>query len=627
MKIALPEFHSDGNSVSWIELLTLPIWLALSVGAVDGLATSVWIRFCDFDWLWVPAVVYASLAAAATLATAALSPFLTLRRAILGGWFCFCLVVTYGREKLLWPGIGKLAAILLAIGVASATTRLVHRHYPSLLHYQKMTLRWLILTVAVVATGTAVGRSLREMAAERSLPEEIPEAQNVLIVIVDTLRADHLSMYGYGRDTSPNLSRLAAQGVLFENAVAPSSWTLPSHASMMTGVYPREHRTEKIGAQLGTQWPTIAEALNRVGYRTAAFSGNHGFFSRHHGLARGFLHFDDHYKNTYANFSTPLVGRLRYWAYRLGAYAVAQIGFQSAADINHLALKWIDGAHNRPFFVVLNYFDVHEYLAPEPFGHAFTSEKHPTKKNLVSLTFDRFVKLNDREMAEQMAAYDGAVKYVDNQIQDLLNALQSRGLLNTTTVIVTSDHGEEFGGHGLLLHGNALYRGAIHVPLIVWHPGSIPAGIRVSRPVSTVSLPRTVLGFAGPAATNLFPGRSLQDLWSGAAPELAWPDPISELAKLPFNRDWPSYNGPMHSVMTPEWHYILQGSKEQLYAWKTDPQELHDQAEEQPRVCATLREELTGQQQPILGSTKTDPGSRLSAAGQGNRVEKTRTAN
>src|SRR5262249_11531360 len=122
-------------------------------------------------------------------------------------------------------------------------------------------------------------------------------SRNVLVVLVDTLRADHLSTYGYSRPTSPNLTGIAKEGMLFENAISPSSWTLPSHASILTGLYPHDHHAELYASSLGEGYPTLAESLTRLGYRTAAFSANTGTFSRTRGFGRGFLHFEDDFQN------------------------------------------------------------------------------------------------------------------------------------------------------------------------------------------------------------------------------------------------------------------------------------------------------------------------------------------
>jgi arylsulfatase A-like enzyme len=181
---------------------------------------------------------------------------------------------------------------------------------------------------------------------------------------------------------------------------------------------------------------------------------------------------------------------------------------------------------------------------------------------------------------------------VNDSVQRLLSQLNERNLLRNTIVVFTSDHGQGFGDHGIYGHGKSLYRQEIHVPLVFWKPGTMPASVRVPTPVSTTDIAATILDLTAPDNEKVqpLPGQSLAALWRSSEPDTTWPEPISELARLHwFAKDAPNYNGPVRSIVTPEWHYIRQEGKDLLFDWKTDPGETHDMCAAQPTVCDTLR--------------------------------------
>jgi len=400
-------------------------------------------------------------------------------------------------------------------------------------------------------------RNRNEARALSQLPASQPGAPSVLLIVVDTLRADHLSVYGYARPTSPNVDQLAGHGLLFKNAVSASSWTLPAHASMLTGLYPHSH-----GAQaednLGTGFRTLAEALSADGYRTAAFSAN-GTFSRGRGVGRGFVHFEDDFQNLTSISRETIFGfRLEEILSRLHLLDDLP-GRLRAEQINRSALHWIDGGHG-PFLVVLNYYDVHDpYLPPDPYLHRYTNVRHPNK--WYSERWEQFEHLSPAEIRAEMDAYDGAINYVDVNIANLLAELQHRGLTKNTLVVITSDHGEGFAEHGLMNHGNSLYRELTHVPLILWEPGTIPEGRVVAEPISLSSLSATVLDLVG--SKQVLPGISLRSFWSGA-PISNTSAPRSELAQLKWNPSYPNYYASMQSLTSSEWHYISGGNTGEL---------------------------------------------------------------
>ena len=412
---------------------------------------------------------------------------------------------------------------------------------------------------------------LDEISQTARLPKAKPDSPNILVIVVDALRADHLSGYGYHRNTSPFIDSLAKTGTLFQNAISASSWTQPSHASLLTGRYVYDHQAEL--KPLDNRFPTIGEMLQLEGYRTGAFSGNTEFFTRRQGFGRGFLHFEDDYQSVQDDvLNSSLFGFLfDYYGLRKALKYGGTPGRKYAENTNQSILKWIDRDKTSPFFVFVNYFDVHDpYLPPEPYRSKYTSVQNPG--GLINGFLEHYSPdLTPEQVQSEMASYDGAISYVDDQIKYLLNEFKQRGLLENTLVVFTSDHGESFGEHGFFQHSASLYIQEVHVPLIFWWPGHIPANRSIDVPVTNSAISATILSLIK-AQTNPFPGPALDPLIFGQIIEGDWPDPVSELAQFtgasPKN---PSTHGAMSSVFNQKLHYIVHEKfGEELYAWVAD---------------------------------------------------------
>jgi arylsulfatase A-like enzyme len=230
--------------------------------------------------------------------------------------------------------------------------------------------------------------------------------------------------------------------------------------------------------------------------------------------------------------------------------------------VNQEVLRWIDRDGIHPFLAFLNYFDAHY-----PYGGPPTYPKP---------AWDRGGRIDE---------YDASVRYGDDATGRLLQELGRRGLIHKTLVIITSDHGEALGQHGLTYHSQALYRELIHVPLVIWFPGHIPEGMRVPTPVSNAAIPATILDIIGASAPDTFPSSSLSPLWH-AGGGMNWPDPLSELAqndiidkedKIAGKTVPIASTGSMKSVVTPQWHFITHETRgNQLYDWMRDPGEASD---------------------------------------------------
>jgi len=466
---------------------------------------------------------------------------------------------------------------VLALGMTVAFLRWFRKHEDAALRLWSRTLPW-VAAVALLALLGIEGTSwLAERRAIRSLPAARMGSPNILVILLDTMRSDHLSAYGYSRATSPNLDRLALQGILFENAIAPSSWTLPSHASLLTGRYPTEHGAElKMYRQ---KFRTIVDELRSRGYRTAAFSANTFNFARFLGFGPGFIRFED----VMATAEDMAAGT--YYGRKFYRYILLPLGFEDlpgrrcAASMVPSVLDWMKSDRDHPSFTFVNFFDLHEpYLPPRPWRTRFSKLPNPGGK--IYSVLKRY-EPKPEDLQGEIDAYDGAISYLDEQIGVLLAGLEREGLARDTLVVATSDHGEMFGEHGLYHHRNALYRPLVQVPLILVWPDKLPRNLRIARPVSNAALAATFLDLLGVRDQTLFPIRSLVPLWTSADGAAEWPLPLSELAQGFFEPlvNSPARYGSMKSLVAPGWHFIChERDGAAMFDWKSDSAEAHDLA-------------------------------------------------
>lgn len=341
---------------------------------------------------------------------------------------------------------------------------------------------------------------------------------NVILIVLDTVRADHLSAYGYARDTTPNLRAFASEATLYSRAISTSNYSLPSHASLLTGQYGSRHGARRwpeygYDAPLGAGSQTLPEILLERGFSTAAVFANYGFLSHRFGLARGFSYFD----------ARPLkrVGFPRY-TMREGLSLFATLlqdpvetkGSRSAAAINAEVLAAIDRRDStaRPFFLVCNYMDAHiTLLPPPPFDRLFVDAESVPPRPSMSDGRPRFVggpAWSEENRDTYVARYDGAIAYLDSELGHLFDRLRRRGLFDESLILVTSDHGEALGERGFWGHGESVDQEQIHVPLIVKYPGQ-RRGAVVHQTVSGVDVMPTVLGVLGYPVPNGVQGRDL----------------------------------------------------------------------------------------------------------------------
>ncbi len=295
---------------------------------------------------------------------------------------------------------------------------------------------------------------------------------NLILLTLDTLRADHLGCYGYFRETSPAIDRLAGESAVFDNAIIPSPFTAPSHATMLTGLYPAGHGVLTNGYRLVSANRSLAEVLRDSGYRTAGFVAARRVLGRRFGFGQGFEVFEE-----------------------------GEADQRRAAEVNREVTAWLETlGDGERFFAWIHYYDIHcDYQAPEPWFELFCpgygGDIDPHGK--CGKSYYNSAELDDEDLDYVRSLYDGEIRYVDEQISGLLDRLAETGLLHRTIIVITSDHGESLGERGLVGHNLCLYDYEIRVPLIIRHPGLAAAPSRIGNLVSTASLMPSLLELLG----------------------------------------------------------------------------------------------------------------------------------
>ena len=431
----------------------------------------------------------------------------------------------------------------------------------------------------------------------------LPTRPNIVLITLDTVRADHLSAYGYSRPTTPQIDHLAAQGVLFENAIAASSWTLPSLASIFTGLLPHQGGANAF-RPVNLAWETLAEVLDEHGYTTAGFNANYFYGESGWGLAQGFHVYDDDATSLGYNLSRTLVGRVLVQPVYQATERYDVFYRRNAQELNADVFRWLRNSSPRPYFLFINYYDAHgPYLAPAPYDRRFgrrikfaehqpalSGESHPTKPR------------SAQEQADLIDGYDDCLNYLDTQVGELLQTLESAPGWKNTIVILTSDHGEAFGEHGAYHHGCDLHGEEIHVPLIFAGRG-VPAGVRVSSTVETRRLFATVLDLALGAAVPFGRLSVARDWEPGRVADNSGEVALSELSSSLTQTEAGTI-----SLTSSGWHYIRSAKgDEELYRRADDPGEKLDLSrlpQYQPileQLRGRLEEVVAGSLNPWLG--------------------------
>jgi arylsulfatase A-like enzyme/Tfp pilus assembly protein PilF len=399
-----------------------------------------------------------------------------------------------------------------------------------------------------LALAAAASACLLLLAACSSQPER------VVLISIDTLRADHLACYGAERARTPALDRIAAQGVRFDQAISPAPLTLPSHSTIMTGLNPPQHGVRDNSAfRLADDIPTLAESFREAGFATAAFVAAL-VLDRRHGLDRGFETYGDHL------------------GVRKSGRRAMLFPERPANQVVDEALDWLDTAPDR-FLLWVHVFDPHaRYTPPPDFGELFPD-----------------------------SPYAAEIAFADSQLERLLEAMDARWPDGRTLVIATGDHGESLGEHEEATHGNSVYDATQRVPLLMKGPG-VPRGVVVSSVVRLADIAPTVLALFELPPLPAISGLDLRPAWKGeeAEPRVAYVETLA--TRLQYG--W----SPLLGLRTAEYKYI-RAPRPELYELGTDPGELHDLAAARPAVARELDRVLEAQsagERPIRPTVTLD---------------------
>jgi arylsulfatase A-like enzyme len=348
---------------------------------------------------------------------------------------------------------------------------------------------------------------------------------NLLLVSIDSLRADHVGCYGYPRPTTPTLDALAEGGVRFETATSTTSWTLPSHAALFTGLPDSSHGLVDNGLRLDDGHLTLAETLREAGYETAGFYGG-PYLHPTFGLAQGF----DHYESCISGFGDDTTEEAVRAEARAGEAASHSdvTGPRTVAAVEAF-LERRAADDPRPLFLFVHFWDVHyDYIAPPEYVARFDPDYRGTLDGVDVMNNPRIRPgMPARDLAHLVALYDAEIRFTDDLLARLIAAFQGAAGDDGTVVAVTSDHGEEFLEHGSRGHAQTLYDEVLKIPLVVHAPGRVPEGVVVETPVRIVDIMPTLLGIAGIEKPASATGRDLSGLWRDGAGEV--PPALAEL--------------------------------------------------------------------------------------------------
>ena len=553
------------------DVFLLGIAAAIATGLLHALGLAIsHLGFDRMTWyprgfFWMSPVAYTLVLLPGAVVLGLLA--LTIRKQWVLAFSAFA-VATVGAFGLLLPttAISRAAALVLAAGVGTTVSRMVMQRSERWLSGAR---RVVILGIAVVTVGVLLhGRPPRASAAVASAGDRPP---NILLVVMDVVRAQNVTLNQPELPTTPGRARRGAEGVVFDWAFSTAPWTLPSHAGMLTGLYPRQQDGDWY-KPLQDDALTLTETLRDRGYATGGFVANLHYTAWDTGLAQGFDHYDDYTRDWLQVIRCSSYTQTALFTSLLDAKGIGDVvrAFASpnlsivpqhtyrtklADRVTGDFLRWQDGLGGRPFFALVNLMDGHlPHFEPEPLKSRYPPDVH-----------------------HDLRAYDASIQFIDAQLDSTFRALAQRGELDRTIVVVTSDHGELFEQHGLSGHANSLYLDLLHVPLMIRYPGRVPAGVRVASPVSLRDLSATLVDLSG--GQDSFPGASLRNAWEGNLDRIS--PALAEVTRLPNPAETPASHGDMRSLFDDSLHYIVnEGTKkEELYAYRTDPAESHNLVE------------------------------------------------
>jgi arylsulfatase A-like enzyme len=530
-----------------------------------------------------------------------------------------------------FPQLYGFAWLIMTLGIAVRLVPVLERHVAFFRITWKVSLPIAAGVVATLAASLWAGDRLKER-REAARPVPPSGSPNVLLIVLDTVAAEHLSLHGYHRPTSATIDSLAPHGIQFKSAHASSSWTLPSHASMFTGCWPHD-LSAGWHTPLDAVHPTLAEFLGARGYATAGFAANYWYCATDSGLDRGFTTYRDYIFPALTAFHVAvLVDRTVDGLQAFGQFLEQSLDFRllrpatqylwwlfkaerkAAEVVNREFLDWLcrRWQPERPFFAFLNYYDAHyPYQLPKTGIHRFgVKPRDDRESDLIQNWFP----LDKRELSgDQIAfvrdSYDDCVANLDEYLGRLMDELARLRQLDQTWVIIAADHGESFGEHpGVFCHGTSLYQTELHVPLLLLPPHGSRLSRVIDEPVSLRDLAATVVDLTGLEASSPFPGGSLRRFWDATyatnpadapAPSLALAEVVPNDPLLNPDRSRPlEPHWPLAALTEGDWAYIRREGEvhEELFHLRDDSKEMHNLASDptvRPRL-ERMRGTLSG---------------------------------
>ncbi|TME70351.1 MAG: DUF229 domain-containing protein [Chloroflexi bacterium] len=495
-----------------------------------------------------------------------------------------------------------------------------------------------------IACGLAVPLPGRWMLTEPppgSASHATPAQPNLILIVVDTTRADHLGVYGYPRPTSPWLDYFAQQATVFEQALSSSSWTLPAHATLFTGLFPRSHGADLVEgdggmslAELGRlddtarvrplspDAVTLAKLAAKAGMDTGAICANSAYLFRYFGLDQGFQTYVDPPGSRPSHRPVGLslgirLGMDRFWGFRRLIEGNERF-YLLGSEVNRLALHWLDRRRDRRFFLFLNYMDAHEPHIPiGRYRWLFPASDGPPKVAERAIR-DRQRAILPEEQQRLVDVYDVGVRSLDDHLHDLFDRLAAWDLLDRTVVLIVGDHGESLGEHNELGHANGVYSSEVRVPLLLRLPGQRD-GKRVSRLVHMVDVFPTLVDLLGLENPGGLQGATL--FGDGRPyPLVVYTGRYRYLAE-----HYPRYYDRTHYALYKDpWTLIRHSDGDvELYDIRADPAEERNVAGEHVREVTELTQELEGFEEtvkpefatPVTAAANEEAQRRLRALG------------
>jgi len=423
---------------------------------------------------------------------------------------------------------------------------------------------------------------------------EGPVSPNVILIIMDTVRADHISCCGYEKSTTPHIDAIARDSAVFLNAYSAAPWTVPSHASIFTGLYPSQHHTDSGNVILGERLVTLAESLRASGYRTVGFTEN-PFLARAHGFSQGFDEYHELWKRSLFIRVAARLANGTFGYHETREYTTRTFGLLQRWLVDH-------SRSGKPFFVFVNLMAAHLPSYPRD-GIPNVTPEDLARIEPVNLVPERFYlekyRLSPHELDVMLELYDAEIRYLDAQIGAFLSFLDAERTLENSIIIITSDHGENFGDYTLIEHQYCLYDTLIKVPLIVRFPKKLSPGL-VQERVSTVRLFSSIRELLE-LPPELLPGQAVGSLFSdscNATPIIAEHANNVDMLRGLLASEEPDFD---YSRFDANWRCILDGDlkfiwssngKHELYDLSRDPRELHNLAVEEPETTRRLGRRL-----------------------------------